>query len=77
MEGHFELKQSKETLYIYERTLGEQKARVYCNFSDQAEELQVTEDLQENWTIAIENEGNSLNGTSLHLAPFGTVVFKN
>lgn len=77
VEGSFELKQSKETLYIYERTLGEQKARVYCNFSDQAEDIQVTEDLQENWTIAIENEGNSLNGTSLHLAPFGTVVFKN
>ena len=24
-----------------------------------------------------ENEGNSLSGTHLHLAPFGTVVFRN
>lgn len=77
VEGAFQLKQTEESLYIYERTLGEQKALVYCNFSDQAKDLQVTADLQEDWTVAIENEGNSLNGTNLHLAPFGTIVFKN
>lgn len=77
VEGSFQLKPTKETLYVYKRTLGEQKALVYCNFSNKAENLQVNEDLQGEWSIVIENEGNSLAGTHLHLAPFGTVVFRN
>lgn len=76
VEGTFELKPTKETLYIYERTLGAEKALIYCNFSNKAENLEVSEDLQKEWAVILENQGNHLKGTHLQLAPFGAVVFR-
>lgn len=78
IEGAFKLKSSKETLYIYVRMLGEQKALIYCNFSDKAEVLStINDDLYKGWSITLENEGNHLDRTILTLASFDTVIFKN
>lgn len=46
IDGSFDLKDSKETLYIYERLLEDQKALIYCNFSDTSEVVQVDQELQ-------------------------------
>lgn len=76
IDGSFDLKDSKETLYIYERLLEDQKALIYCNFSDTSEVVQVDQELQKSWSIAIQNDGNLLDGTALTLAPFGAIVFR-
>ncbi|HLR92719.1 MAG TPA: alpha-amylase family glycosyl hydrolase [Atopostipes sp.] len=74
-EGSYEMVETEEVIYAYKRKLENQEALVCSNFSDK----NVSVDLNNEWTkeqIILENEGNTIQGNSLHLAPYGTVVFR-
>ncbi|WP_186365493.1 alpha-glucosidase [Salinicoccus cyprini] len=71
--GAYEMKETEETLYAYERTSGVERALIYCNFSESAK----TVDIEEGWhaqQIALQNAGNGLEDGKLRLSPYGAVV---
>lgn len=72
--GSYEMKETKEEIYSYERQFDGEKAIVYSNFSDKP----TTISLNQAWTqeeILLENDNNAFEDGKLQLAPFGTVVF--
>lgn len=72
-EGSFEMKETKDTLYVYERTLGEKKALVCCNFSDEPDKILIDKEWRSN-QIVLQNTDNTLKNNTLHLSPYGAVV---
>ncbi len=73
-KGAYEMLETKDTLYVYRRTLDEKEALVCCNFSEEADTIEIAEE----WTsghIVLENDGNSLEGGRLLLPPYGAAVF--
>jgi oligo-1,6-glucosidase/alpha-glucosidase len=73
-QGSYEIKDSKETVYAYEREFEGKRGRVYSNFSDKP----TTISLNKEWSqeeIVLENDDNSIDKGELRLAPFGTIVF--
>lgn len=72
--GDFLLHDTKDSLYVYERSIEDKKGLIYCNYSEHEEVVR----LEEEWTateIALTNNGNQVDGKKLVLAPYGTVVF--
>jgi len=68
------MKETEDTIYVYERTLDEEKALVCSNFSDEPASVS----LDEEWTaeqIVLQNEGNTFEDDELQLVPYGSVVF--
>ncbi|MEG0289722.1 MAG: alpha-glucosidase, partial [Carnobacterium sp.] len=73
-EGTFHLFETKESLYSYERVLGDQRAIVICNFSDTEERLQEDGIVEKEWRVLIQNKGNDVENNCVILAPYGAVV---
>lgn len=76
-DGDFTLKDSKETMYIYQRTWNHQKAIVYCNFSEHIQQLTGLEISEDEGSIWLQNEENNFKKDRLTLSPYGTVVIVN
>lgn len=73
-DGSYEMKETEESLYVYERKLEEKKALVCSNFSDEPSTISLDEEWN-NEQIVLQNDGNILEDSKLQLSPFGTVVF--
>ncbi|MBM6615706.1 alpha-glucosidase [Desemzia sp. RIT804] len=72
--GDYVMHSTKESLYVYERSLGDKSGRVYANFSDVEETIKLSED----WAsaeIVLANNDNKIDGKNLVLSPYGAVVF--
>lgn len=74
--GNYDLQDSKENLFIYERSLDNQKGWIYCNFSDTEETIKLSEECS-TAEIVLMNNGNKIEGNYLILSPYGAVVFTN
>lgn len=72
-KGSYEMKETKDALYVYERTLDEKKALVCCNFSENMETIEIGEGWQQE-QIVIQNDGNELEDNKLNLSPYGSIV---
>lgn len=62
-------------IYAYERTLGEEKLIVFCNFSENTREVQLPEEFV-NGEILIANYDNASVSTTLTLRPYEAIVIK-
>lgn len=72
--GSYKMKESQESIYVYEREFKGKKALVWSNFSDES----VTVSLNKEWKqeeLVLKNDGNTIENGRLNLAPFGTMVF--
>lgn len=72
-QGSYDMKETKDTIYAYERIFDGQKSLVYCNFSEEVE----TVDIGEEWhqeQIVLQNDGNELSHGRLQLSPYGAIV---
>lgn len=72
-KGDWGLEETKEELYVYERTYENQKAYVCCNFSGNQETLTV-----KNWEesdIVLSTEETTVEKDTLYLPPYGACVF--
>ncbi|MFC3419346.1 alpha-glucosidase [Salinicoccus hispanicus] len=72
-KGSYDMKETKDTLYVYGRTLNAQKALVCCNFSEEMETIEIGEGWQQN-QIVLQNDGSQLKDDRLQLSPYGAVV---
>ncbi|WP_411843118.1 alpha-glucosidase [Salinicoccus sp. HZC-1] len=73
-EGSYKMIETKDTLYVYKRTLDEKKALVCCNFSVDTDTIQIGKQWQPE-QIVLQNDGNKLEDDKLHLSSYGVVVF--
>lgn len=73
-KGSFKLIETNDQLYCYERTLGKQTALVCCNFTDQPVFFEDERFTEENFTVLLTNDFNSLEGKLGKLGPYGAVV---
>lgn len=73
-EGSYEMKETKDTLYVYKRTLDEKKALICCNFSEDTDTIQIGKEWQPE-QIVLQNDGNKLEDDKLNLSSYGVVVF--
>lgn len=72
--GSYQLIETNDSMYAYTRKTASKEAAVYSNFSKETQSIS----LENDWTddqIALQNDGNQLEGKILNLAPYGTVVF--
>ena len=73
-EGSYEMKETTDSVYAYERKLKGKRALVCSNFSDKSANLS----LDKEWNkeqLVLQNEGNTFEKDELHLSPYCTVVF--
>ena len=75
INGSFTLHETKDTLYVYERTYEGQRAIVCCNLSDTEEHIQEDGISKSGWKVILQNEGNSIDKDAITFAPYGTIVF--
>lgn len=75
INGSFTLHETKDTLYVYERTYEGQRAIVCCNLSDTEEHIQEDGISKSVWKVILQNEGNSIDKDAITFAPYGTIVF--
>ena len=73
-EGLFRMIEMKQSLYSYERVLGEEHAIILCNFSDSDERVSQNGLTEKKWHVLLQNEGNCIDGNCITLGPYGAVV---
>ncbi|GAB3068220.1 alpha-glucosidase [Salinicoccus sesuvii] len=72
-QGSYEMIETDDTIYAYERTLNNQRALIYCNFSEEVETINVGDEWQQE-QVVMQNDGNKLTQGHLQLSPYGAVV---
>ena len=77
VEGDYHLWNTHDDFYVYERVMDKQVGLVICNATDQPKEF-VLHQLEPHGyrQILLQNEGNRLEGETLHLGPYGVAVFQ-
>ncbi|HRM37896.1 MAG TPA: alpha-glucosidase, partial [Trichococcus flocculiformis] len=77
VEGDYHLWDTHDDFYVYERVMDKQVGLVICNVTDQPKEF-VLHQLEPHGyrQILLQNEGNRLEGETLHLGPYGVAVFQ-
>jgi len=77
VEGDYHLWDTHDDFYVYERVMDKQVGLVICNVTDQPKEF-VLHQLESHGyrQVLLQNEGNRLEGQTLHLAPYGVAVFQ-
>ena len=73
-EGIFRMIEMKESLYSYERILGDQQAVIFCNVSNINERVSQNGMTENKWQVLLQNEGNCIEGNCITLGPYGAVV---
>ena len=73
-KGSFELIETSDHLYCYERKLGNQTALVCCNLTEQSFVYTDNRFLSETVTVLLSNGDNSLEQQQIRLEPYGSVV---
>lgn len=74
--GTYDLLLADDTdIYAYERTLGEEKLIVFCNFSENTRELQLPEEFV-NGEVLIANYSDASANANLTLRPYEAIVIK-
>ncbi|WP_034549927.1 glycoside hydrolase family 13 protein [Carnobacterium funditum] len=73
-DGTFRMIQMKESLYSYERVLGNQRAIIICNFSDTKEKIIQPGLIDNDWEILLRNDENDIDCNCITLGPYGAIV---
>src|SRR5690625_61018 len=73
-EGSYEMKETTDSVYAYERKLKGKRALVCSNFSDKPANLSLDKEWNKEQFV-LQNEGNIFEKDELQLSPYGTVVF--
>lgn len=73
-KGKFHLLRSSEQLYCYERIYAGLKALVICNHSEKADVFNYQELNHKDFTVLLQNEGNTIQNNQIRLSPYGAVV---
>lgn len=74
--GDYELLEPEsESLYVYTRTLGEEKLLIVCNFTDREEDFEAPEEFRDG-SILIGNGGRSRVEDQICLLPYEALVIK-
>lgn len=74
IEGEFKLVETNLEMYCYERIWKSSKAIVCCNMSENEQTITIDELTVQPYTVALSNEGNTLQESQLKLSPYGAVV---
>ena len=73
--GDWELLDTSDALYVYQRTNEDQTALVICNLTEQEQEFELPSDFQSGaYTQVLANEHNGYQAEKISLSPYGVVI---